>query len=494
VRPIAELNILPKYIMIRIFINHLISKIRPQMVPNQFAFKGKGTDMAIIDFLDEAYYQESIKNNKILIVLWDFSNAYCTILHDIIIKVAMRFGVKGDMLNLLYEYLKQTRSIIKMSDVNGHYQSQIIDTKRGCQQGQIGSDFIFSMVNDQILPEPIDNEFIHRSKYVDDFADIIASKSYKNLSESLEYNCKLLKNQSTSVGLKLNADKTQVMAINLSDDEIKGLNYDITNKPKYLGYGIGLKFSKKKWKLTGNPGADSFINELNAAVRTVSSMRKSIKSLFLRVDAATKILWSLSNSIGLIYVYADDTKWKSVCIAMRKVIKAAGISKRAHAEDIYRISTKLTPQQMAKKQIIVYSLKKVNVSKIRDNRNYSFYDPENNKRPFIEQFQKIFKLLGKDIRKKIVTFYMDNDDSNHNFDKIKRTLKNHFLDLNDPYKQYNESKIREIIYKNRYIPFIKTKILDISVENNNKIFEVSTEKSTLGIRTQNMHRKTLHKI
>ena len=210
----------------------------------------------------------------------DFSNAFCTILHDAIINVAKKFGINGNMLKLLYEYLGQTRSIIKMNDVNGYYQSKEIDTKRGCQQGQIGSDFIFAMVNDQILPKSISNEFIHRSKYVDDFADIIACKSYDTISDSLEFNCSLLKNQSTSVGLKLNADKTQIMALNLTDEEIKNLNYDITNQPKYLGYGIGLKFSNKKWKLTGNPGADSFINELNAAVRTISSMRKIINSLF----------------------------------------------------------------------------------------------------------------------------------------------------------------------------------------------------------------------
>jgi hypothetical protein len=245
--------------------------------------------------------------------------------------------------------------------------------------------------------------------------------------------------------------------------------------------------------LTGNPGVDSFINELNAAVRTIATMRKTIK--FLRVEAATKILWSVSNFIGLVYIYADDNKWKSVCIAMRKVIKAAGINHRAHADDIYRISTKLTPQQMAKKQIIIYGLKKIDVSKICENRRYSFYSPCQT-RPFIHQFQKIFKLLGKDIRKKIVDIYMETtSDQCNNLRKIKKILKNHYLTENDPYKIYTEKKIRQIIYKNRYIPFEKIKILDmrIPVVNDNN-FEASTEICTLGIRTRNMHRKTFHNI
>ena len=172
--------------------------------------------------------------------------------------------------------------------------------------------------------------------------------------------------------LKLNAEKTQIMALNLTDDELKGLNYEITKQPKYLGYGIGLKLSYKKWKLTGNPGADSLINELNAGIRVIASMRKIIKSLVNRVEAATKMLWSLCNSIGLVYVYADDKKWKTVCITMRKLIKAAGLNYRTSAEEIYQISTKLTPQQIAFRQIIIYGLKKVDVASIQRNRTYSF--------------------------------------------------------------------------------------------------------------------------
>jgi len=150
---------------------------------------------------------------------------------------------------------------------------------------------------------------------------------------------------------------------------------------------------------------------------------------------------------------------------------------------------------MTKKQIIVYGLKIVDVSKIRDNRGYSFYDPCQ-ARPFINHFQKIFKELGKDIRKKIVDLYIENpSDPTCNLDKIKKILKNHYLDENDPFKEYNDKKIRETIFKNRRIPLVKIIKVDLKtpVVNDNN-FESSIEISTCGIRTRKMHRKTLHKI
>jgi len=315
------------------------------MVPNQFSFANKGITMAIIDFLDKAFHQESIKGNKVLIVMWDFSNAFCTMSHKSIMDIAKRFGICGNMEILLQYYLDQSSSMVKMSDVNGQYISDKFKTNRGCQQGQIGSDLIFAMVNDQILPRPINDEFLHRTKYVDDFADIISSKSFENLTESLNSNCDLLLKQATSTGLKLNADKTQVMALNLSETEKQNLGYETKNNPKYLGFRLG--FKGKKQKLTGNPGAIDLINQLNAAVRIISSLRTVNNSLFSRLEAATVLVWSILNNLCLVYVYSDAEHWTKVCIAIRKVLKAAGLDQRAPSSDIYRVTLKLHPEQIA---------------------------------------------------------------------------------------------------------------------------------------------------
>jgi len=71
---------------------------------------------------------------------------------------------------------------------------------------------------------------------------------------------------------------------------------------------------------------------------------------------------------------------------------------------------------------------------------------------------------------------------------------NNYLLLNDPYKHDTVEKIRQIIIKNRYVPYeitIKLKSVDINIQNKNDNIIVKTEKSVLGIKTRNVHRKTV---
>ena len=110
--------------------------------------------MGTVKVLDEAC-QLSANGKKVLIVLWDFSNAFCTTIHRITIEIARKYNLSDRMIELLEEFLKQSTSIIKMSDNGGFYLSEPTTTNRGGQQGQIGSDFIFSLVNDGISPEKI---------------------------------------------------------------------------------------------------------------------------------------------------------------------------------------------------------------------------------------------------------------------------------------------------------------------------------------------------
>ena len=103
-----------------------------------------------------------------------------------------------------------------MSDKDGFYLSEESHTLRGSPQGQIGSDFFFALVNDNIDPEAIADEIITRVKYVDDFTDVFVGDDAESLLKSLDFNEHLLKRQATSVGLKLNDDKTKVICLNFT--------------------------------------------------------------------------------------------------------------------------------------------------------------------------------------------------------------------------------------------------------------------------------------
>jgi len=463
-RPIAELNILPKYTLIRIFINRLQKLIIPRMVQNQYSFPGKGTQLAVIELMEKVSFQLSLKK-AVIIVCYDMSNAFCTCPAEFIIKIAERFGVCNKMKDLLVEFLNQSKSIVKMNDSKGFHRSKIFDTKRGCQQGQIGSDFIFTMLNDAIMPIQIKDEFITRIKYVDDFVDIIAHESSEICFQSLSKNMIHIKQQATSIGLKLNEEKTQIIPANIPESELDpAFNY--ISKLKYLGFRAEIdifsanKYSKK-YAIYSDSYANKLISELNAAMIVVSTTKNFCYSINKRLEIATNLVYSRLGFLGLAYTYTKANKWNSIKIAIKKVLKASGLHTRIHDEDLYKITTRLTPESMAIKQVIQLGIKIVDCKKIQTTRLYKFYQKveKGSRQPFLKLFETEFEKLGYILRKKIIDTYLDNSRLLKNrMLSIKNMLKIHFLNKDDPTGEISTKDRKKIIFSNLFNNFIDNKI------------------------------------
>ena len=99
-RPITELNVLPKYGSIKVFVDQLRSMLMKRMNKNQFAFPGKGGPLATSKILDFVSYHAS-SGKKVLLVTWDFSNAFCTTIHKIITEIAKKFNLSDRVVDLL---------------------------------------------------------------------------------------------------------------------------------------------------------------------------------------------------------------------------------------------------------------------------------------------------------------------------------------------------------------------------------------------------------
>jgi hypothetical protein len=401
-RPIAELNILPKYTLIRLFIDRLQKSVLPRMLQNQYSFPGKGSQLAAVDLMETVSYHLALKK-AVIIVCYDMSNAFCTNPSKFVLKVAERFGVCGKMLSLLNEFLQQTKSIVKMKDSNGYYQSKIFDTKRGCQQGQIGSDFVFTMLNDGIRPITISDETIHRIKYVDDFVDIIAHKSPEICFQSLTKNMEHIKRQATSVGLKLNEEKTQILPANISNPDLDN-SFNFITKLNYLGFKAEIDIvtanaHSKKYGIFANTYANKLIAELNAAVIIATTTKKTCYSILKRIDIATKLVYSRLGYIGLAYTYTRTKKWNSIEVAIKKVIKYTGLDLRTHDSILYQISTRLSPKHLAIKQILQLGLKLIDCQKIQKTRLYKYVHKLDigARSPFMKLFEKEFEKLGKNL-------------------------------------------------------------------------------------------------
>ena len=471
-RPIAELNCLPKYGSIKIFVDQLRKELLKVLKKNQYAFPGKGGPMAIVQTLDDASEQSS-KGNKTLILFWDFSNAFCTTIHKIIVAVAKKFNLSDRMMALLEQFLSQSFSAIKFSDKNGYYISDEIDMVRGTPQGQIGSDLIFALVNDNIDPIQVLDEIIIRTKYVDDFTDVLAATSISTLFRSYKCNEKHLKNSATSVGLKLNEGKTKIVPMNIHPDdlpvefrdryvyqeELLGFKFSVKGAPSHLEkdtrtsqseFHMSLRHSRKPGHFTtinGDPAANELISRLASATRTMYTLRKFEKNSFINLQAATSLVWSCCYDLGCIRAYCSDSSWNDVCKSIRKVIKAAGLDHMTNSEVVYRISTGYSPDIMALKQIVQLGIKFLDEDSFSD--SYKVISLESDvARPFWHRFVTEFNSLPYTLREFIAKTLDPSSKSEMN--KIKRRLKSHYTVLYNPNGKLSKEKVLKLLDENSY--------------------------------------------
>ena len=269
-RPIVEANILAKYGPIRIFIDYLQDIMIPQMNDNQFAFAGKGTNLAMTNMLDDINIAAN-SGKPTIMALWDFSNAFCTYNHEVIKAIVKSYQIPEGFLDLLSEYMEQSTTIVKMQDSKGFYFSKESKTEVGGPQGQIGTDKIYAISNDNMEPIADAETVVKRRKYVDDFSDRYTAETTEKVVKLLKFNIENFQKQASSTGMKLNAGKTKILPINCDQTFLK--DFKVVNRAKTLGITFELCISRGKSTININPSADECISRLNAARKIVYSSK-----------------------------------------------------------------------------------------------------------------------------------------------------------------------------------------------------------------------------
>ena len=160
-RPIGEVNVLAKYGPIRMFMDQLQDTLSTQIGQNQYAFPGKGATMGIFEMLDTVI-SRAASGAPTIVALCDFSNAFCTYDHSVLMHIAKDgYKISNNQVKLLDKYNQQSHTIMKMNDSNGFYLGDEDSTGVGGIQGQIGTNLTFAMTNDGMEPiEEITNEDI----------------------------------------------------------------------------------------------------------------------------------------------------------------------------------------------------------------------------------------------------------------------------------------------------------------------------------------------
>lgn len=175
----------------------------------QFGFrKGRSTELALIAFLNDIYINRN-NNQHTLAVFIDFSKAFDSINHQILIKKLELYGLKGLVLNWFRSYLSKRQQSVKINSTNSNF--KYLDS--GVPQGSILGPILFNLYINDIVFSSHDLHFVI---YADDTTVYNSSDNINDLFSNMSKNLDRLNEWATANQLLINTKKTKSMLFKYS--------------------------------------------------------------------------------------------------------------------------------------------------------------------------------------------------------------------------------------------------------------------------------------
>jgi hypothetical protein len=351
-RPVSVLCILSK-VFERIFYKRLLNFLNQEAIlyDKQFGFrKSNSTQMPLVLLVDEILKAFENKSN-VLGVFLDFSKAFDTVNHSILLQKLEYYGIRGTALDWIKSYLFNRKQFVYY----GGEKSCLKTISHGVPQGSILGPLLFLIyIND--LPLAVKHLSIFM--FADDTNVFLTGKNVRHLETIMNNELELLSEWLRSNKLSLNVNKTHYMLFTppkKNDDILINLNIEGSciekvYQTKFLGVILDKDLSWKphiayvKGKISKNIGiiyrAKQFLN------------KQSLLSLYYAF-----IFPYLVYCVN-VWGGACTTSLLPIVIAQKKAIKCIlCVSKRTRSDQIYKALNVLTFSQIYEYQILLFVYK-----------------------------------------------------------------------------------------------------------------------------------------
>ena len=203
--------------------------------PQQFGFRRQTSTLDAIIHFTEFIYENLNNKNSTLSIAIDYSKAFDTVNHDILLHKLECYGVRGDCLQLLASYLRDRRQAVCIRGTYSDYKT----TNISVPQGSILGPLLFILYVNEI--PTISDRFV-ATMFADDCTLTFANSLISNLINDCNEDLAMFKLWSDANRLTINASKTNCLFIsNVSETPPPGSIFidenvlNFVSEVKFLG-------------------------------------------------------------------------------------------------------------------------------------------------------------------------------------------------------------------------------------------------------------------
>ena len=314
-RPISVLSPFSK-IFEKIIYNRLNSYFSNHniLTNEQFGFRVKhSTSHVICDVINKLH--NSCDNKKFTcLILLDLSKAFDTVNHKILLSKLEKYGVRGNSLKLINDYLTNRKQVVHVNNTYSDQQSIVC----GVPQGSTLGPLLFSVyINDLSNASKFQTRL-----YADDTVLFLSNDDLKTLNKNVNYELLNIEAWLNANKLSLNYSKTKYLLIKPKTKTsqlckfavtIKGIELEKCQSAKYLGIILD---ENMNWE----PHIQFLGKKLSQAVGIIAKMRhylnqKNLINLYY-VFFYSQILYGI-----LGWGCASQTRKRPIQILQNKVLR-----------------------------------------------------------------------------------------------------------------------------------------------------------------------------